>query len=264
MPANAISTFREDIARAQALVDHATPLPVASDGNRLLRDDVLRSGWMFAVGAMDAYFCDAYADVIAATLICKAREPLVALPEFVLKIQVPVATILEAYPARPNWKWRMAARAILEEENALQIETIRKWFNPFFDKSAKVFFEVVPAWLAIAPAPDRLFGTTNAVFSGLTGKTRADAHTAARDAFQSRLTEMVQRRHDCIHACDRPGNSPQPIAGPGTVGNVIRDITFVVEQFNTHLDTEFRRWLACGGVPGAAGFSNAAIQQVGY
>jgi hypothetical protein len=264
MPANARDTFRIDIARAQALVDHAASLPSGSDPEHLLRDDVLRSGWMFAVGAMDAYFCDAYADVIAATLICKAREPGVVLPAFVLKIQVPVATILEAYTARPNWKWRMAARAMLEEENALQIETIRKWFNPFFDKPAKVFFEVVPAWLAVAPAPDRLFGTTNAVFSALVGKARSDAHTEARDAFHGRLTEMVQRRHDCIHACDRPGNSPQPVAGPGTVGNVIRDITFVVEQFNTHLDTEFRRWLACGGVPGSTGFSNAAIQQVGY
>lgn len=120
-----------------------------------------------------------------------------------LAIQVPVAAILEAYPARPNWKWRMAARAMLEEENALQIETIRKWFNPFFDKPAKALYEVVPAWLASAPAPKRLFGTNHAIFSALTGKARSDAQSDARDAFHARFKEIVQRRHDCIHACDR-------------------------------------------------------------
>ena len=29
---------------------------------------------MFAVGALDAYFCDAYTDVIAATIISKSRQ----------------------------------------------------------------------------------------------------------------------------------------------------------------------------------------------
>lgn len=84
MPSKSFDTFRTDIARARALVDLATSLPSGSAAEQLLRDDVLRSGWMFAVGAMDAYFCDAYADVIAAARICKAREGAVVLPSLCL------------------------------------------------------------------------------------------------------------------------------------------------------------------------------------
>ena len=45
------------------------------DAEKLLRSDLLRSAWMFAVGALDAYFCDAYTDIIAATASSKSRQP---------------------------------------------------------------------------------------------------------------------------------------------------------------------------------------------
>jgi hypothetical protein len=36
---------------------------------------------MFAVGALDAYFCDGYTDIVAATIISKNRHPAMVLPE---------------------------------------------------------------------------------------------------------------------------------------------------------------------------------------
>ena len=63
MPATALQHFREDIARAKAIVSHAAPLPLSTGGEKLLRSDLLPSAWMFAVGALDAYFCDAYTDI---------------------------------------------------------------------------------------------------------------------------------------------------------------------------------------------------------
>jgi hypothetical protein len=58
MPATALQHFREDIARARAIIAHAAPLPHATHTEQLLRSDLLRSAWMFAVGALDAYFCE--------------------------------------------------------------------------------------------------------------------------------------------------------------------------------------------------------------
>ena len=63
MPATALQHFQEDIARARAIVAHAEPLPRTTSAEQLLRSDLLRSAWMFAVGALDAYYCDAYTDV---------------------------------------------------------------------------------------------------------------------------------------------------------------------------------------------------------
>lgn len=81
MPATALQHFDEDIARARSIVMHADPLPRTSSTEMLLRSDLLRSGWMFAVGAMDAYFCDACTDLVAATASSKSRQPEIILPE---------------------------------------------------------------------------------------------------------------------------------------------------------------------------------------
>jgi hypothetical protein len=69
MPGTALSHFNDDVRRARAIVAHADPLPQATEAERLLRSDLFRSAWMFAVGALDAYFCDAYTDVVAASII---------------------------------------------------------------------------------------------------------------------------------------------------------------------------------------------------
>ena len=95
MPATALQHFHEDISRARAIVAHADALPGATDVERLLRSDLLRSGWMFSVGALDAYSCDAYTDIVAATASSKSRQPGITLPEWVYEIKVPIRAILE-------------------------------------------------------------------------------------------------------------------------------------------------------------------------
>jgi hypothetical protein len=61
VPATAYKHFQDDIARARNIVTHAAGLPAG-----VLRSDLFRSAWMFALGALDAYFCDAYTDIVAA------------------------------------------------------------------------------------------------------------------------------------------------------------------------------------------------------
>jgi hypothetical protein len=66
------------------MFDHASNSPGATPYYILsaVSNDLLRCGWMFAVGALDAYFCDAYTDIVAATIISKNRHPAMVLPEF--------------------------------------------------------------------------------------------------------------------------------------------------------------------------------------
>ena len=80
---------------------------------------------MFAVGALDAYFCDAYTDVVAATLASKSRQPTIVLPEFFGEIKLPIRAILEEY-THANWRWRMAARKMMERENVLSSNKVQE------------------------------------------------------------------------------------------------------------------------------------------
>jgi hypothetical protein len=132
MPATALQHFQEDMARARAIIDHADPLPQSNAAEQLLRSGLLRSAWMFAVGALDAYFCDAYTDVVAVTVISKSRHPPMTLPDFFYTIKFPVRAILEPYAINLNWKWRMAARKMMERETVLSLDTIQNLFNKFF------------------------------------------------------------------------------------------------------------------------------------
>jgi hypothetical protein len=56
MPTTAFQHFQDDVARARAIIAHADPLPQGTALEQRLRSDLLRSAWMFAVGALDATF----------------------------------------------------------------------------------------------------------------------------------------------------------------------------------------------------------------
>ena len=159
MPSTALKHFREDIARAREILSHANSLPRGSAAERSLRSDLLRSAWMFAVGALDAYFCDAYTDLIAATVSSKSRQPTIALPEFFYEIRFPIRAILEEY-ANPNWRWRMAARKMMERENVLSLATIQSLFNKFFREDRRFFHGLLDAWMSHPDAKNWLFGIT--------------------------------------------------------------------------------------------------------
>lgn len=244
MPTTAKAHFDEDIARATSLVDVANGLPATNEAERLLRDDVLRSAWMFAVGAMDAYFCDAYVSLLARTLRGKQLQAAVNLPTFVRSIRIPIGSILASYGSRPNWRWRMAARQMMAKDNVLALDKVKKLFNPFFRDNQKLFGDVIDAWIALPGATAHLFGITSAAYAAVAaGEPKTDAHKAALNAMTRRLGNLIQRRHDCIHNCDRPKNALQPVGNPGSVRNVIRDIRFSVGQCDAHIDTEFGLFL---------------------
>ena len=164
MPGTALDHFNQEISRARAIVAHADPLPKGNAAEQMLRSDLLRSAWMFSIGAIDAYFCDAYTDIVAATIISKSRHPAAILPDFFYDIRFPVRAILEPYANNENWRWRMAARKMMERETVLSLSAIQKLFNKFFRNRHKLFQDPMAEWIMHADAKKRIFGVTRAAF----------------------------------------------------------------------------------------------------
>jgi hypothetical protein len=257
MPATALDHFHDDIARAKAIVTHADQLPRTTDAEKLLRSDLLRSAWMFAVGALDAYFCDAYTDIIAAMASSKSRQPEIALPEWAYDIKFPLRAILEDYD-NANWRWRMAARKMMERETVISLKAVQDLFNKFFRKGRRFFRDVLDAWMSRPDAKIRLFGLLQADYVAMTASAKNAARETAINQFEERFRMIFQRRHDCIHNCDRPRMSPQPLDKGGTVLKVIQDVEFLVNRCDEHINSEFREFLV------GVGCSVSTIAQAGY
>lgn len=256
MPATARQHFNQDVARARSIVAHADPLPRATP-ETLLRSDLLRSAWMFAVGSMDAYFCDAYTDIIAATASSKSRQPAIVLPEWFYEIKFPLRAILEPY-VNENWRWRMAARKMMERENVISLKSVQNLFNKFFRPGHKFFHDQLDTWMSCSDAKTRLFGTSQAAYVQMNQPDKRRARKGAIDQFEERFRAIFQRQHDCIHNCDRPRMSPQPLDKGGTVLKVIQDIEFLVSRCDEHINAEFGEFLA------GVGCAPATIAQAGY
>ena len=78
------------------------------------------------------------------------------------------------------------------------------------------------------------------------------------DAYADIVAATVQRRHDCIHNCDRPRIAPQKLERAGTVERVVHDAVFLVERCDDHITKEFREFLlSCNA-------STSTIARVGY
>ena len=107
---------------------------------------------------MDAYFCDAYTDIVAATIISKSRYQAAILPDFFYEIRFPVRAILEPYANNENWRWRMAARKIMERENVLSLPTVQTLFNKFFRRGHKFFRDQMASWIVHPEARRSIFG----------------------------------------------------------------------------------------------------------
>lgn len=257
MSVTALQHFDEDIARARSIVAHADPLPRTSAAENLLRSDLLRGGWMFAVGAMDAYFCDAYTDLVAATASSKSRQPEITLPDWVYDIKIPIRAVLEEYDYA-NWRWRMAARKMMERENVISLTAIQSLFNKFFRRGHKFFRDLLDAWISRPDSRIRLFGVSRVAYLAMNDGERHRAREVAIDQFEDRFRAIFQRRHDCIHNCDRPRRSPQPLDKGSTVLKVIQDIDYLVRRCDEHIQSEFREFLI------AAGCNATTIAQAGY
>ena len=233
--------FDEDILRARNLVTHATPLAAGT-----LRDDIMRAAWMTGVGSADAYFCDAYADLIARTLQAKQHDAAIDIPDRLLNLRIPVVTVIRQ-AANDNWRWRMVARELIEDETVLSIPKIKKLFNHFFHKTRKLFSTAeFDRWILHDDWQQRLFGINKTDFRAVAGTADLPARrNDAADHFKKRFDYIFQRRHDCIHNCDRPKSAVDTthIQSEDYVTRVLFDIEFLVTRCHEEFLTEFPTYL---------------------
>lgn len=231
-----LNHFTQDTQRASDLKQHASNLPASR-----LRDDIYRSAWMMAVGACDAYFCDAYADVISRVLRAKSLEPTIEIPDRLSNLRIPVVAFLRQ--ARGGWRWRMAARELVEDDSVLSLSEIRKRFNLFFREEHKIINrDTIGLWLIHRDAKFRCFGITPAAYRKMNQTTQHKAQCSVMVHFEKRYAIIFQRRHDCIHNCDRPKVAVQGIIEP-QVAKVIEDIQFLVSRFQDAMIYEYPIYL---------------------
>jgi len=239
--------FDEDIARARALADHADGQPSST-----LRDDIFRAAWMMAVGASDAFFCDAYADLIARTLQARQIQSSFRISDRMPNLRVPAFAVIRT-AATENWRWRMAARQIIEDENVLSIMKIKKLLNQFFRDDCKPFSNTnFDQWIVHRDARNRLFGITPTKYRALNSTTKNTQRKASFEQFQRRFEIIFQRRHDCIHNCDRPKIALDTSnLNKSAIAKVIFDIVFLVARVEEAVIAEFPHWLNELGATGA-------------
>lgn len=235
--------FKEDTGRARALVEHARTLPAGT-----LRDDILRGAWMMAVGACDAYFSDAYADLVSRTLRAKELQTAVDIPDRLNNLKIPVTAILRQ--AAGGWKWRMAARELIEDENVLSLEKIRNLFNHFFEKGCKIIhLDTIENWITHRSAISRLFGMTGTQYRAKCRAREKRIKQNAVDHFEEHYKKIFQRRHDCIHNCDRPKIALQTVGDNEVIKRIV-DIEFLVARCHEEFLVKFPAYLSELGFDG--------------
>jgi hypothetical protein len=166
VPKTARKHFDEDIARAWALHE----LAAATEGKDAdLAFDLARTAVAFGVGALDAYRCDAFTDTLARSLK-HSRQKRKPVPSGYQKLTLPIGPLLGDYEVRDNWGLRMAARALMEKDNMLQLGRLKDMFNPALPPNQRLWADLAPKFAALNRT--RLTGYKAAEFQGLTSKAK--------------------------------------------------------------------------------------------
>ena len=202
---------------------------------------------MTGVGASDAFFCDAYADLITRTLRAKERQPSGNLQDKLNNLKVPVVAVLNS---NSGWRWRMAAREMIEKESVLSIQQIKDLLNIFCREHHKLLTqETVEDWTLHPDMRQRHFGISRQAYQRTLAADKAKAKKSALEKFGRRLQSIFQRRHDCIHNCDRPHSAIQGITADSTQ-KALEDVSFLGNRCIDHMRHEYPQYLAHRGFNG--------------
>lgn len=238
MPATALNHFNQDLQRARDLKSHADSLP-----SSVLKDDIYRSAWMMAIGALDAYFCDAFADVLAKILNAKNIDGNITLTDRVNSLRLPISSLLQVHGSNSSWRWRNAARELIEKDNVLSLKKVKDLFNHIMDDSNKILSkDMMEDWLLNKSARHRLMGISATEYRRLSPADKNRRKKAMLEKLSNRYARLIQRRHDCIHNCDRPKVSLLSISH-AEVQKAIEDVDFLVGSLDEHINKNLRRHL---------------------
>lgn len=229
MPTTPRTHFDDDISRAWALHTHA----VATEGvDTPLALDIGRVALAFGVGALDAYLCDAFTDTLARCLK-SCRQHAHAPPSGYAKLELPVGPLMTDYAVRHNWGLRMAARALMEKDNLLRLSRLKQLLNPALPPGHKLWDDLAQDFVDLDRK--RLTGIRKSAYAALAGPAKVEGPKKVSTAVLERMGEIVQRRHDVVHNCDRPKTAKQRITLP-KAGKMLADVEGFVKILDDHLD----------------------------
>jgi hypothetical protein len=229
MPQTARRHFDEDIMRAWAMHDLARR---TVEKDTPLADDIGRVGVAFGVGALDAYLCDAFVDTLARCLKSCRRNGHAPPPGYAA-LELPIGPLMAEYPTRSNWGLRMAARALMERDNLLQLGRLRNLFNPALPQGQKLWADLAPRFVELNRK--RLAGYRKDEYAGLSGADKSRGPKRVSAHVLERMGEIVQRRHDIVHNCDRPKSAKQRLS-LGQAKTMLVDVHDFVKVLDSHLD----------------------------
>lgn len=195
--------------------------------------DIGRVSVSFGVGAMDAYLCDAFADTLARCLR-SCRQNGHVLPDGYKKLELPIGPLMTNYRARANWGLRMATRALMERDNLLRLSRLRELLNPALPTGKKLWGDLAQDFVDLNRK--RIAGYRKGEYAALTGKAKAEGPKTVTHQVMTRMGEIVQRRHDVVHNCDRPKIAKQPMT-LGQAKAMLADVHDFVKILDQHLDT---------------------------
>jgi hypothetical protein len=219
--------FDHDMTRIDALLAHADGLPAG-----LLPEDIYRHAVAASVGALDAYLCVAYVHLLVATIRAFRSGGLTQLPQSLQKELLPIGPLLaRRYPSRENWALRMAARSRMERENMIQITKVKDTFNPFLPSGQKLWDDVIRTYMALGRK--RLTGWVAADLAGKSSNVQTKRRKQAVHALTGRLGQIVQRRNDIVHNCDRPKQAIQGLT-KGQAHSMVRDVNAFTDILDRH------------------------------
>lgn len=234
MPQTAFKHFEEDMDRAWNLLQEARTLERAGRPSALHRD-LRHAALAMAVGAMDAYLCDAYVDCLTSVLKAYTRgEWKGSLPGAYYKQPLPAGVVLDtSRQKRPRWALRMAARAVMERDNMLALSRVPKQFNPILPTSQKLWGSIVKdlaSW-----GYKRLTVYTYRELVNMSGRRLEKASKRSVAQFMSRLSETIQMRHDWAHNCGRPKTAILHL-GYGEASARINEIGCAIATIDEHIE----------------------------
>ena len=147
----------------------------------------------------------------------------------------------------------MAARQIIENETVLSISKIKTLLNQFFRDDRKPFSnDNFDKWIVRSDAKNRLFGITPTNYRQLNGKPKNKQRKATIKHFGNRYESIFQRRHDCIHNCDRPKIAlDNRNLNQAALNKVVWDIEFLANRTQECILAEFPEWLRSLNATGA-------------
>jgi hypothetical protein len=229
MPGTPRNHFDDDISRAWAL--HANAISTQANDSPLALD-IGRVAVAFGVGALDAYLCDAFTDTLARCLK-SCRQNGHAPPSGYSKLELPIGPLMTDYAVRHNWGLRMAARALMEKDNLLQLSRLKKLLNPALPRGHKLWDDLAQDFVDLDRK--RLTGIRKSPYAALAGRAKAKGPGKVSAAVLERMGEIVQRRHDVVHNCDRPRTAKQRISLP-KAKKMLVDVEDFVTILDAHLD----------------------------